>query len=748
MTSRPTSKGRKKAVSSGNVTPTSSEPLLFTSLHFYFFPNSRTNRARALRIDKAIQHGAVFSSSLNPKVTHVIMDDGMQWDEFTKYHKDHGMLGEAVIVANERYIADCLACGILLDHKQRIYQIPGRDSDGVGPSKLRKVASAPDLTKKAIKADVPKLSRSKTDQAVPKSFSEPYETFEVDSIVDVIGKPNAPRAKEQIAEPNNDARLTGKQPQYEDELAAMISEAKATSHLVCSILSQKQLLDANLALQPVDSTFDDDLPATDLQDSILEPTTSTAASTLGKNVGLASASKSSNGSDPMIMQRPSDGIWVKLRCKACGESKFEHMKSFLKHCAFKHKHRFKTQDQAIEEWGFPVKLYALGAASSPPVAPSVVSSAAEDEIPAESSVEAEEETQERPAKRAKKSWQDQFVCMDKHDKDTKEENPNAYVIEQLQEMANYYERTGDRWRTLSFRKGLSTLKRQERKITTKEEALKLPNVGSSIAESIEKIVQTGKLQRLEATKEDPLNDVHQLFMGVYGVGLVQANKWVSAGYRTLDDLREKADLSDTQKVGLDHYDDLQQRVPRAEVEAHGNIFRSTLAGIDSAFEVTIGGSYRRGSPTSGDIDLIITKREASLHQIRTVILEQIVPELFEMGFLKAELARTSNDTGSKWHGCSAINDGPWRRIDFLLVPWDEMGAALIYFTGNDIFNRSIRLLASRKGMRLNQRGLYRDVIRGKGRERITAGELLESKSEKKIFEILSVPWRPPEHRNA
>lgn len=219
------------------------------------------------------------------------------------------------------------------------------------------------------------------------------------------------------------------------------------------------------------------------------------------------------------------------------------------------------------------------------------------------------------------------------------------------------------------------------------------------------------------------------------------------GHKTLDDIREKVQLSDNQKLGLERYDDLQLRIPRAEVEAHGDIFKSTVAGIDPDFEITIGGSYRRGGTTSGDIDLIITKPGADLTQIRTIILEQVLPELFSMGFLKAELARTSSDSGSKWHGCSAIDDGPWRRIDFLLVPWDEMGAALIYFTGNDIFNRSIRLLASRKGMRLNQPGLYKDVMRGKGREKITEGELMESASEKKIFEILGVPWRPPEHRN-
>ena len=449
----------------------------------------------------------------------------------------------------------------------------------------------------------------------------------------------------------------------------------------------------------------------------------------------------------MIMQRPSDGAWVKLRCKECGDSAFNDMKAFLKHCAFQHRQRFKTANEAIEKWGFPLTSYVPYKAPSSPKTPAaeVVVSDVRSDVPPQDSIE--DETQKRPNKRAKTSWQEQFVCIDKHDKHTKGENPNAYVIEKLQEMADYYDRTGDHWRTLSFRKGVTTLKRQTKKITTKEEALKLPNVGGSIAEAIEKIVQTGRLQRLEDTTKDPKNQILQLFMGIYGVGLSQATKWVQAGYKTLDELREKVPLSDNQKIGLEHYDDLQLCIPRAEVEAHADIFKSTLAGIDSGFQVTIGGSYRRGSANSGDIDLIITKPDATLAQVRDVVLDQVVPELFSINFLTAELARTSSDNGSKWHGCSSLDNGPWRRIDFLLVPWDEMGAALIYFTGNDIFNRSIRLLASRKGMRLNQRGLYKDVMRGKGREKITEGELLESKSEKRIFEILGVPWRPPEHRN-
>lgn len=85
-------------------------------------------------------------------------------------------------------------------------------------------------------------------------------------------------------------------------------------------------------------------------------------------------------------------------------------------------------------------------------------------------------------------------------------------------------------------------------------------------------------------------------------------------------------------------------------------------------------------------------------------------------------------------------------MDLLLVPEAEMGAALIYFTGNDIFNRSMRLLARKKGMRLNQKGLYKDVKRGRRGEKLNEGTLVEGRCERRIFEVLGVPWREPGER--
>ena len=339
-------------------------------------------------------------------------------------------------------------------------------------------------------------------------------------------------------------------------------------------------------------------------------------------------------------------------------------------------------------------------------------------------------------------------------------NPNSRTIEVLQQMATYYDSIRDNWRTRAYRQAISTLRIQPTRITTAAEAALLPNISSRIAAKIEEIVYTNRLRRLDSTKDEPTDQAIQLFAKIYGVGLAQASKWVQAGHRTLDDLKTaQVPLTTNQQIGIAHFDDFILRIPRAEVALHGDIVRRALHAIDPGLEATVGGSYRRGALDSGDIDIVITKAGATARYLRTVVIETLVPELFKQGFLTAGLAETNKDSGSKWHGAcqlpashtspgdSNTNTNPCRRIDLLLVPWDEIGAAMIYFTGNDIFNRSMRLLASKKGMRLNQRGLYRDVIRGKDRAKITEGVKVEGQDERRIFERLGVPWREAVDRN-
>jgi DNA polymerase IV len=373
---------------------------------------------------------------------------------------------------------------------------------------------------------------------------------------------------------------------------------------------------------------------------------------------------------------------------------------------------------------------------------------------------------EQSSSNNKSSYTEQFACNRAGPQNASSDNPNARTIEVLQKMASYYDQTNDHWRTTAYRKAITTLRRQEAKITTEDEAFRLPSVGRRLAQKIEEIVTTDRLQRLEYAQMDPRNGVLQLFLGVYGVGTAQAQQWVAQGLRTLEDVRREARLTPNQLVGVEHYDDLNTKIPRREVEALGAVVKEAAAEIDPKVELIIGGSYRRGAERSSDIDFIVTERDTKSALDLRPFLDKLVHRLTEDGFLVARLASGkpgSTDGGSKWHGCCVLpkaramalssegneesSDRPvWRRIDFLVVPDTEIGAALIYFTGNDIFNRSMRLLASRKGMRLNQRGLYKDVMRGPGRIKVTEGELLEGRDERRIFEILGLQWREPHER--
>ena len=339
-----------------------------------------------------------------------------------------------------------------------------------------------------------------------------------------------------------------------------------------------------------------------------------------------------------------------------------------------------------------------------------------------------------------------FACMYGGTGKTHTDNPNRHTIDILEQMGEHYKRIGDQWRTRAYQQAVGILKKLKVKVDCYEDAIRLPRIGERLAKKIEEICTTGHLRRLDNALADPTDKLITMFLKIYGVGLSQAHKWIQAGHKSLDDVLALHNLHKNQRIGIEHYDDFNTRIPRAEVTALGNIVKMTAAEINFNVEAIIGGSYRRGADTSGDIDFIITKRGTRSSWDLLEFLETLVARLTRDGFFVAALAVPAS-TGSKWHGACVLPGNPtWRRIDFLVVPETEFGAALLYFTGDDIFNRSIRLLAGKMNMRLNQKGLYKYVMRASGREKLNEGTLVEGSDERKIFDILGVPWRPPHER--
>ncbi|EJU00591.1 Nucleotidyltransferase [Dacryopinax primogenitus] len=264
------------------------------------------------------------------------------------------------------------------------------------------------------------------------------------------------------------------------------------------------------------------------------------------------------------------------------------------------------------------------------------------------------------------------------------------------------------------------------------------------------IIETGQLQRIQAEDTEEYR-VCRLFAGIYDVGRKRAHEWWRMGLRTLEDVEKRKDeikLTRNQAIGLKYYDDLQERIPRAEASVIFDKIKELAMTIDGNITLYIMGSYRRGAETVGDIDILLT-RDPSDGRTHSGMLNKLIRLLHEKGLLTNDLAVPA-DTHSleqKYMGIGRLPpDGKMRRIDVLAIPWDQKGAALIYFTGDDLFNRSIRLLAHKKGYSLNQRGLYGGIIRDNKRRKMTEGVIIASKTEKEIFDILGVPWREPEER--
>lgn len=72
----------------------------------------------------------------------------------------------------------------------------------------------------------------------------------------------------------------------------------------------------------------------------------------------------------------------------------------------------------------------------------------------------------------------------------------------------------------------------------------------------------------------------------------------------------KVTLDRAQQIGLDCYDDIQEEIPRDEVESIGQLVIEAFHSISSVpGEGSIMGSYRRGKASSGDVDILITMKD-------------------------------------------------------------------------------------------------------------------------------------------
>jgi len=257
----------------------------------------------------------------------------------------------------------------------------------------------------------------------------------------------------------------------------------------------------------------------------------------------------------------------------------------------------------------------------------------------------------------------------------------------------------------------------------------LPGIGKDLAGKIAEVVETGtcaQLKKLRKHVPPALTDL----LKIPGLG----PKRVSALYHELD-IHTMAQLRRAAKDG--RIRDLPGFGAKTEQQILENVaaeakqsrrfklavaaqYAESLVGylekIKGVDRVVVAGSFRRARETVGDLDILVTAAAKSPVMDRLVKYDEVT-KVVAKGETKATVMLR----------CGI-------QVDVRLVPKKDYGAALYYFTGSKAHNIAVRMRGQKRGLKINEYGVFR------GDKRI-AGETEES-----VFRSVGLPFIPPELR--
>ena len=176
-------------------------------------------------------------------------------------------------------------------------------------------------------------------------------------------------------------------------------------------------------------------------------------------------------------------------------------------------------------------------------------------------------------------------------------------------------------------------------------------------------------------------------------------------------------------IGLKYYDDLNEKIPRNEVTVYTNRLKELL----KEYNVTIynAGSYLAKKEFCGDIDLIISYDK----DYQLINLKKKIYEIME----KESIIKTTLSSGTeKSIIIVKLNDYKYyRKMDIAFVQQKYLYFYLLYFGSGRDFSKKIRAIASKRGYKLNEKGLF-----DKNNRRIN----FNPKSEEDIFKYLGANY--------
>jgi apurinic endonuclease APN1 len=260
-------------------------------------------------------------------------------------------------------------------------------------------------------------------------------------------------------------------------------------------------------------------------------------------------------------------------------------------------------------------------------------------------------------------------------------------------------------------------------------------LGKGMIEKIDEINKTGTLKLYENIKKQISKyKIIKNLTSIWGIGPKIAKKIAVKGIKSINNLKKasinkKIILTNQQKLGLKYYNNLKENIPNNEIKNTIKYINLLLKKNKLNVKLYSAGSHRMKKEKSGDIDIILTYKNIDN------IKNKFYNILFKNKIIKSTLL--SGITKSIYI-IKTIYNKKFRKMDIAFIEEKLLPWYILYFGSSKDFSKKIRIIASKKGYKLTEKGLFNK----KSGKKIN----FVPKNEKDIFNFLKINYVNPENR--
>src|SRR5512138_16653 len=290
------------------------------------------------------------------------------------------------------------------------------------------------------------------------------------------------------------------------------------------------------------------------------------------------------------------------------------------------------------------------------------------------------------------------------------------------------------YKTLAYRKAADSLLNLGREASEywKEGKLQdIPGVGKAIAEKIDELLSTGKLEFLEKLKKEVPTGLVE-WLPIPGLGPKRAAMiWKALNITTFAELEAAARAGKLRTLpgmgakseaaileGIETLGRRSQRIPLGRAYPLAQALIAEFKKVKGVVDAEPAGSLRRMRDTVGDLDILVAAKDPDA--VMDVFVKQPrIHRVLGRGPTKASIE---------------FNDG--LRVQLWVHPPEEFGTALVYATGSKEHNIRLREMALAKDLSLSDH-VFANII---------DGSEIYCATEEDVYKTLGLPWIPPELR--